>query len=1160
MSKVDLDSGMAEDASNIRSFFREHEQFFAMLEKAVDTTSDRSTWNTSSIPADEHRVFKELTNILEQYQEQPTCLDPYLEKIVGRLSSVAQEYIYEYHDNIVAMDTQQTAEPQSLVAMNRMAGIFDLLYTLTKVRGSKTVMRFFPHEVADVEPVFTTLWRHTSQLGVSSWTTRYILLIWLSLLAMVPFDIESIDSGITNLPPLDPKNKHAVSTGVASNKEVLVHKWVELGKFYLSRPGCEMEGAAIMLSRLLTRQDTASTLQPAFVEWAVGEITDAMNSSSSPSATSKPNASNEISLKPSLSISSVLRINGSLRVLCHLLAAMNSADSLQHQLEPLLEILQSEAFEQHTLTRKLTTKAAQRLALLILPSTSVVSAIRNQMAVDPDSSAHGDNEQSDNEPDVEIPEEVELFIGILIQKLHDKIPKEETFGSMDGGEPIDVSMTSEFAWHGALLALAELSRKGLISPQALFKIVPWVVRGLTYEIQRGDYSVGSNVRDAACYVMWSFARMPNPASRQVLIDLSTEIATTLISVAVFDREPNVRRAASAAFQEHVGRHSSFPHGIAVLQLADFFSVGNMRNAFVVSSRQIGAYIEYREPLLRHLCTVTIYHWDIKARELAAAALRELVPLAPGFVKSSLLPDIAVLSVTSGLPARYLEDFGAPLTLEALVTYMGCLSRARLSISGVEAQQAYFSIFVQAFTACRDARNFVPEFEAFVDAFGVTAEQHNMICELTQVQKSGTSRENFTLALGALRGQGVLDLLYKLVTEGATVEVHRNASIALGYIYQRANSDGLDLLEGNTDTIIGALLDGLLDHTVDNRGDVGSWVRIQSLHSLAAMFGNDTGLFAKLSSNKELFLRLLVRVLHATTEKIDNLRLAAGSLLEMLLFKQLQPLDVDPQTIACLDCLRNVLHAERENEAVDKSDKDGSNTNINWSDSREAFSRIAFALSVPIDELRQALFEGLVVAGSAEPLGKYAVAAVADYIESLSASAADEVTAAVSSGGSCDAKNYAGSGWSVDSMVAEMTRLLLTDRRTSKLINPALIVADQLIEQGSFQTASTDRLMLCLKLYSSMALLSEDITKLATESLLAHMSHAIPKIRQVAADQMYTMLCINGLAIQSDDESMEEIDRLLTDTEWMREDAGVKQARVSLARLAREVMTLKPPAA
>ncbi|KAJ2382040.1 hypothetical protein H4S02_005934, partial [Coemansia sp. RSA 2611] len=47
----------------------------------------------------------------------------------------------------------------------------------------------------------------------------------------------------------------------------------------------------------------------------------------------------------------------------------------------------------------------------------------------------------------------------------------------------------------------------------------------------------------------------------------------------------------------------------------------------------------------------------------------------------------------------------------------------------------------------------------------------------------------------------------------------------------------------------------------------------------------------------------------------------------------------------------------------------------------------------------------------------------------------------------------GPGWTVDGIIAELTRLLLTDKQTSRLINPALIVSDQLIEQGALLAAS-----------------------------------------------------------------------------------------------------------
>jgi hypothetical protein len=59
-----------------------------------------------------------------------------------------------------------------------------------------------------------------------------------------------------------------------------------------------------------------------------------------------------------------------------------------------------------------------------------------------------------------------------------------------------------------------------------------------------------------------------------------EIATNLVVVSLFDREINVRRASSAAFQENVGRQGIFPHGIEIIQAADYFSVGNRNNAFL----------------------------------------------------------------------------------------------------------------------------------------------------------------------------------------------------------------------------------------------------------------------------------------------------------------------------------------------------------------------------------------------------------------------------------------------------------------------------------------------------------------------------------------------------------------------------------------------------
>lgn len=65
-----------------------------------------------------------------------------------------------------------------------------------------------------------------------------------------------------------------------------------------------------------------------------------------------------------------------------------------------------------------------------------------------------------------------------------------------------------------------------------------------------------------------------------LVGEAAVYCSALIVVAVFDREVNVRRAASAAFQENVGRQGSFPHGIEILTTCDFFAVGNRTTSYL----------------------------------------------------------------------------------------------------------------------------------------------------------------------------------------------------------------------------------------------------------------------------------------------------------------------------------------------------------------------------------------------------------------------------------------------------------------------------------------------------------------------------------------------------------------------------------------------------
>ncbi|NWW38176.1 TBCD protein, partial [Panurus biarmicus] len=180
-------------------------------------------------------------------------------------------------------------------------------------------------------------------------------------------------------------------------------------------------------------------------------------------------------------------------------------------------------------------------------------------------------------------------------------------------------------------------------------VVPVMLKALTYDEKRGACSVGSNVRDAACYVCWAFARAYEPAE---LIPFISHISSALVIAAVFDRDVNCRRAASAAFQENVGRQGTFPHGIDILTAADYFAVGNRVNCYLTISVYIAGFPEYTQPMIDHLVNMKINHWDSVIRELATKALHNITPQAPEYMANVVLPRLLPLSVGSDLHTRH----------------------------------------------------------------------------------------------------------------------------------------------------------------------------------------------------------------------------------------------------------------------------------------------------------------------------------------------------------------------------------------------------------------------------------------------------------------------------------------------------------------------------
>ncbi|EFX85430.1 hypothetical protein DAPPUDRAFT_99071 [Daphnia pulex] len=87
---------------------------------------------------------------------------------------------------------------------------------------------------------------------------------------------------------------------------------------------------------------------------------------------------------------------------------------------------------------------------------------------------------------------------------------------------------SDMAWHGGCLALAELARHGLLLPQRLSSVLPFMEQAMLYDELGGNFSVGSAVRDAAWYLCWALARSYDPSLLSLFVAQYEEYRPHLI--------------------------------------------------------------------------------------------------------------------------------------------------------------------------------------------------------------------------------------------------------------------------------------------------------------------------------------------------------------------------------------------------------------------------------------------------------------------------------------------------------------------------------------------------------------------------------------------------------------------------------------------------------
>ncbi|UIZ27599.1 hypothetical protein KXD40_005842 [Peronospora effusa] len=908
-----------------KHFFEERQLVCDLLQTLIHT---RLPTSQSDVDGDFVAAHSAITQILNRYLEQSHLLDPYLQDILDPIMKEIKRIKAERSDTIDdAINCQVYRNP-------KLHKLFQIVYHLCKVRGYKTVVKLLPHEVSDFEPTLQLL-QSQDRADYSMWETRYVLLLWLSMLCLVPFDLNTIDSSTSN-----------------DSTETIVSNIVTLCKDYLSDPGATQIAAAVCLSRLLSRPDMEQQYLMQFLHWSNQELIMASSDTDMP----------DLQFKVTGIMLCLAHIATNSPREQHIAASRIYFASVMRLVAHLTENnARSDHSSSSTLHRKLSVKIVQRLGLLHLPpkirswrysrglrslelNVKSLGLAESNTVISTAQNSQGDGTDNDDDDDAfEVVEEMEQIVEVLLCGLRDKdtvvrwsaakgigritgrLPHEFADDIVQSVLELFVATEDDGAWHGASLALAELARRGVLLPQRLPDAVECVANALKYDIRKGTYSIGSHVRDAACYACWSFARAYDPSL--LLPWLRQVLAPAMLVNCVFDRELNCRRAASAAFQENVGRQgrTNFPSGIDLLTKADYSSVANLRHAYLDVSVFVAKYPEYRYPLLEHLISSKIVHWDVQIRGLAAAALGKIgaldpphamTRLFPRLLEFALSPDVevivrhgAVISIADLLMClaqvpvfidgelqkkvkmlpieidrrRLFRGRGGEVIRAAICNVIEAISNSRLSL-GFAHVKKYLSMLEECFVHPNDSVR-----EAAIEAFGaITAQYCPKIFEkgspphvkymqelMPRFVNSGimvTSKENgvsvkvlnpnVAARQGFLRAVGVaakelvqpclkevFAAIFRSITlpECPTEDEDPGSRVAavLALVDLCSRPQGELELNGMEDDVVRTFVRCIhTDYRVDERGDVGSWVRKEAMIGIEKLLLGETTLAQK----------------------------------------------------------------------------------------------------------------------------------------------------------------------------------------------------------------------------------------------------------------------------------------------------------------------------
>ena len=437
------------------------------------------------------------------------------------------------------------------------------------------------------------------------WEERYVMLVWLSHLLFAPFDLSSLSSDDIPVP-----YKNLKQLGELSSQTPTVAKsLLSLALHYINASGKEREAATALLARLVLRGDMQKLgLLTGLTEWAFATIQPAYN-------TEVPSVYSCIGI-----LSFIARLAGSGQVedFAPLLGSVfvQTLKVSQGQSE-VSSIIQASALARKTVVKILRNITVMALSLSerddnIMTDDQLTSILEDGIdhflvsLADKDTPVRLAASKALSvitlKLDLDMGAEV---IEAVIGSLGENILYEKEDGSLV--TPLEalktdiksfkrnLSAVDAQRWHGLILTLSHLLFRRAPPLQQLPDILHSLVLGLCFE-QRSftGGSVGTGVRDAACFGIWALSRKYATSELQALpaqiipslsgmseVDVLQKLAVELVCSACVDPSGNIRRGASAALQELIGRHpNTITEGIPLVQVVDYHAVARRSRAMI----------------------------------------------------------------------------------------------------------------------------------------------------------------------------------------------------------------------------------------------------------------------------------------------------------------------------------------------------------------------------------------------------------------------------------------------------------------------------------------------------------------------------------------------------------------------------------------------------